>query len=96
MKEVIEVIKDNIKKWKDIFHQKAEEGVTPEHKKNILKQIFYVLFEEQLSTGSSSDPEIKSAYEEYKDLRGLLGSSNMFGEGVPNFTEAIPEPKEGD
>ena len=48
-----------------------------------------------MSTGSSSDSEIKSAYLEYKDLRGLLGSSNMFGEGVPNFTEAIPEPKEG-
>ena len=37
LKEVIEVIKDIIKKWKDIFHLKAEEGVTPEHKKNILK-----------------------------------------------------------
>ena len=37
MKEVIEVIKDLFKKWKEIFHQKEEEGVTPEHKKDILK-----------------------------------------------------------
>ena len=49
-----------------------------------------------MSSGSSSDPEIKATYEEYKELREKLGSSNMFGEDVQNFTEAIPKPKEGD
>lgn len=46
MVRVIEIIKGFISQWKQIFHNKNEAGVKDEDKQNILRHIYYLVFDE--------------------------------------------------
>ena len=46
MERVIGIIKGFISQWKQIFHNKDESNVSDENKQNILKHIYYLVFDE--------------------------------------------------